>query len=191
VLNVLGIVGSLRRESFNGAAMRACLELTPPEMTLEIFDRMHEIPLYNEDERAKGFPSPVAALRTAIASADAVLFATPEYNHSMSGVLKNAIDWVSRPPDVPLVRKSMAIFGASRGVLGSVRAQIHLRNVLGFFDSVVVQKPEVYIGTAHEKVNSDGVLHDQATREFLAQLLIALRDQTMTLNALRLIGSPA
>lgn len=124
-LRVLGISGSLRQASFNSAALRAAQELAPEGMTIDIFS-IRDIPLYDEDERAKGFPAPVQALRDAIKAADALLLATPEYNYSTSGVLKNAIDWASRPPrDGARVfaGRPVAVIGASPGGFGTLLSQ--------------------------------------------------------------------
>jgi len=127
-VHVLGISGSLRKASYNTALLRPASELLPRGMTLEVFD-LSSIPLYNDDVRALGFPKPVQEFRSRIAAADALLIATPEYNFSIPGVLKNAIDWASRPPDPPLDGKPLAIMGASTGNFGTVRAQMHLRQV--------------------------------------------------------------
>src|SRR5215831_19612068 len=126
-ITVLGICGSLRAGSYNKAALRTAIELKPPGMTIETAD-IGSIPLYNEDVRAQGFPPPVEKLRAQIAAAAAILFVTPEYNYSMPGVLKNAIDWASRPyGDSAWAGKPAAVMGASGGMLGTARAQYHLR----------------------------------------------------------------
>ena len=117
-ISVLAICGSLRAGSYNRAALRTAIELRPPGMTIEIAE-IGSIPLYNEDVRAQGFPPPVETLRRQIAAADALLFATPEYNYSIPGVLKNAIDWASRPPDQPFAGKPVAIMGAAAGMAGA------------------------------------------------------------------------
>jgi len=114
------------------------------------------IPPYNEDVRAKGFPPAVESLRRQIAAADALLFATPEYNFSMAGVLKNAIDWASRPPDQPFAGKPVAMMGASVGMLGTARAQYHLRQVCVYLDMHPINKPEVLIAAAHTKFDAEG-----------------------------------
>lgn len=150
-LHVLGFAGSLRKGSYNRAALGAAGELLPEGMTLEIFD-ISEIPLYNADLEAEGIPAPVQAFKDRIAAADALLIATPECNYSFPGVLKNAIDWASRPPGAsPLQGKPVAIMGASPGIMGTVRAQFHLRQVCVFSDMHVLRKPEVYIGRAVER----------------------------------------
>src|SRR5829696_4571521 len=132
-ISVLGICGSLRQGSYNMAALRTAIALKPADMNVTIAD-ISQIPLYNEDVREKGFPPPVETLRRQIKEADALLFACPEYNYSMSGVLKNAIDWASRPPDQPFAGKPVGIIGASPGRLGSARAQYHLRQCFIFLN---------------------------------------------------------
>jgi chromate reductase len=178
---VLGISGSLRRGSYNTAALRAALELLPEDMTLEIAD-IGEIPLYNEDVKQQGFPPPAQRLRDRIGAADALLFATPEYNYSVSGVLKNAIDWASRPPDSPVIGKPVGIMGATPGLWGTLRAQYHLRQTCVFLNMLPVNKPEVFIAQAQTKFDAQGSLTDPTTRDIIAQLLVSLRDWTRRLG---------
>src|SRR4051794_29120514 len=163
-IRVLGFSGSLRKGSFNTAALHAAAELAPAGMTVEVFD-LAPIPLYNEDVYAKGFPPPVEDFRTRIRAADALLVATPEYNYSIPGVLKNAIDWVSRPPDQPFDGKPIAIMGASPAFTGSARAQYHLRQVFVYLNGLILNRPEVMITAAHTKVDAAGRLTDDKTRE--------------------------
>ena len=174
-LNVFAIAGSLRRASFNAAALRACRSLAPAGMSIDIFENLRDLPPYDDDVRAAGFPPVVDNLRQRIAAADALLIATPEYNHSVPGVLKNAIDWASRQPGPPLASKTVAILGASMGMLGTVRAQYHLRDIFVFFDAAIVNKPEVFIGQAHTKFGADGLLTDGATADILRTLLASLQ----------------
>lgn len=173
-IQLLGISGSLRKDSFNSALLRAAQELAPDGMTIEIAD-LSEIPLYNEDIRAKGYPEPVQALRGRIRDADAVLIATPEYNYSIPGVLKNAIDWASRPPEQPFDGKLVGIMGASPGRIGTARAQYHLRQCFVFLNSTVLNKPEVMVGGAAQ-VFKEGNLTDDATRGFVSDILKALAE---------------
>jgi chromate reductase, NAD(P)H dehydrogenase (quinone) len=180
-INVLAICGSLRAGSYNRAALRAAIELRPPGMTIETGD-ISAFPLYNEDMRAQGFPPPVETLRRQIAAADALLFVTPEYNYSMSGVLKNAIDWASRPPDQPFAGKPVAIMGAAAGMAGSARAQYDLRRSCVFLDMHPLNKPEVLIGQAQTKFDADGRFTDEVGRGLIRDLLVALEQWT------RLIG---
>ncbi len=172
---ILGLAGSLRRESYNRALVRAAARLAPPGATVETFERLGEIPPYNDDVRLRGMPDPVAELWQAIAAADAVLIATPEYNYGVPGVLKNALDWVSRPPaESPLRHKPVALMGASTGNFGTVRAQLGLRHALLFMDSHTLVKPEVYVFRAAERFDDQGELTDKATRALIAELLTAL-----------------
>ena len=180
LMKVLSICGSLRKGSYNRAALRAASELVPDGMSLAHAE-IADIPLYNEDVRQAGFPPPVQRLRDAIAGADALLFATPEYNYSVSGVLKNAIDWASRPPDQPFNGKPVAIMGATAGLWGTSRAQYHLRQSCVFLNMLPINKPEVLIAQAQNKFDAEGRLTDQTTRDLLAQLLVALRDWTRRL----------
>jgi len=176
-INVLAMCGSLRAGSYNRAALRAAIELKPPGMMIETAD-IGAFPLYNEDVRAQGFPPSVEKLRRQIAAADALLFVTPEYNYSMSGVLKNAIDWASRPPDQPFAGKPVAIMGAAAGMAGSARAQYDLRRSCVFLDMHPLNKPEVLIGQAQTKFDAEGRLTDEAARGFIRDLLVALDQWT-------------
>ncbi|MGF1608098.1 MAG: NADPH-dependent FMN reductase [Kiloniellales bacterium] len=181
-VSVLGLSGSLRRGSFNAMLIRAAQELTPDGMTIEPFD-LAEIPLYNEDVRQQGLPAPVVALRERIAAADALLIATPEYNYSIPGVLKNAIDWASRPPDQPFDGKPVAIMGASPGRLGTARAQYHLRQAFVFLNALLLNKPEVMVAGANDLFDESGRLTDQATRDHVRAQLEALAAWTRRLRA--------
>jgi chromate reductase, NAD(P)H dehydrogenase (quinone) len=180
-ITVLGICGSLRKGSYNMAALRTAIELKPPGMMIEIAE-IGTIPLYNEDVRAQGFPPPVETLRRQIAAADALLFATPEYNYSMSGVLKNAIDWASRPPDQPFAGKPAAIIGAGAGMAGTAHAQGDLRRAFVFLDIHPINRPEVRIGQAHTKFDAEGRLIDEAARGFIRDMLVALESWTRQIS---------
>ena len=181
-LNVLGICGSLRQASYNAAALLVAQALAPDVgMRITMAD-IADLPLYNEDLRTAHFPPPVERLRAQIQAADALLFVTPEYNYSVPGVLKNAIDWASRPPDQPFAGKPAAIMGASPGVIGTGRAQYHLRQILVCVDALPLNKPEVMIGVAHERFDADGQLVHAATREHLGRLLSALASWTQRLG---------
>jgi chromate reductase, NAD(P)H dehydrogenase (quinone) len=172
-ITVLGICGSLRKGSYNMAALRTAIEVKPRGMMIEIAD-ISAFPLYNEDVRAQGFPPPVEILRQQIKAADALLFATPEYNYSMSGVLKNAIDWASRPPDQPFAGKPVAIMGAAAGMAGTARAQYDLRRSCVFLDMYPINKPEVFIAAAHTKFDAAGGFTDEVGRGLIGDLLLAL-----------------
>lgn len=181
-LHILGISGSLRKKSYNTAALRAAQTLLPQGATLDIFD-WSAIPIYNEDVHEQGFPAPVQAFRDRIAAADALLIVTPEYNYSIPGPLKNAIDWASRPPSQPFDGKPIAIMGASPGMLGTARCQYHLRQCFVFLNGMVLNRPEVMISAAHTKFDEDGNLNDSATAEHIQKLLEALVDWTWHLRA--------
>jgi chromate reductase len=173
-VRILGIAGSLRRGSFNAATLRVAQELAPAGMTIDSFD-IAPIPLYNEDVRQQGFPTPVEDLRARIKSADGLLLVTPEYNYSIPGVLKNAIDWASRPPDQPFDNKPIGLMGASGGGFGTGRAQYHLRQCFVFLNGLVMNRPEVLIAAAQNKFDADGKLTDQVTRDFITAHLVALK----------------
>lgn len=181
-LHILAIPGSLRRASLNRAALEAARELAPDGVTIEIHG-LADIPPYNEDLRAEGLPPPVVALRERIAAADALLIATPEYNYSLPGVLKNAIDWASRPPEQPFDGKPVAILGASPGRTGTARAQYHLRQCFVFLNAHLLNKPEVMIAGANQLIDGDGRLTDESAREHIAKQLDALAAWTRRLSA--------
>src|SRR5438552_5981580 len=180
-LDVLGIAGSLRAGSFNRSLLRAAQELAPAGMQITAFD-LAPIPLYNADVEAKGDPEPVGALKSAIRRADALLIVTPEYNFGMPGVLKNAIDWASRPPrSSVLMGKPAAIMGATPGMGGTGRAQLQLRQAFLFTQTLAVLSPEVLVARAGEKFDASGRLTDEKTRQIVGQLLQALADWTARL----------
>ncbi len=174
-LRVLGFAGSLRAGSFNRALLRAARELAPRGMQIDVFD-LAGIPLYDGDVEQKGDPAPVAAFKAAIRDADALLIATPEYNYGVPGVLKNAIDWASRPPRTSVLGGKLAgIIGASPGMAGTARAQLQLRQAFVFTGTEAMLKPEVLVARAHEKFGPEGRLTDEPTRAFLAQYLAAFQ----------------
>jgi chromate reductase len=181
-ISVLGICGSLRKGSFNRAALNEAIELAPPGLEVTVAD-IASIPLYNEDVRAQGFPPSVETLRQQIKTADALLFACPEYNYSMSGVLKNAIDWASRPPDQPFAGKPVAILGAAAGMAGSARAQLNLRASCVFLDMHPLNKPEVLIFQAQNKFDAGGKLTDETTRGLLRELMTRLQQWALQFRA--------
>jgi chromate reductase len=172
-VKILAIPGSLRRASFNRALARAAVELAPEGAAVEIAE-LHEIPIYDDDVNAAGPPAPVADLKRRIAEVDAVFIATPEYNHGVPGVLKNAIDWTSRGANQPWKGKPVAIAGASNGGFGTVRAQIALRPTLVCLDARVVANPQVHVSRAQDKIDAEGRLVDEPTRESLRKLLAVL-----------------
>jgi chromate reductase len=184
-LRVCGLVGSLRRASLNRGLMRAAQEMAPDVgLEIAVFDRLREIPPYDADVDAAGNPEPVAALKAAIAQADALLIATPEYNYGVPGVLKNAIDWVSRPPPgSPLRGKPAAIMGASSGISGTMRAQYQLRQTFVGTGTHVLLQPEVIVPRAAERFDAEGRLADESTRDLIRKQLAALAEWTRRIHA--------
>jgi chromate reductase len=180
-IRVVGISGSLRAGSYNTAALRAAIALAPEGMTIENAE-IGDLPLYNDDVRVAGYPPQVQRFRDQLAAADAILFVTPEYNYSIPGVLKNAIDWASRPPSQPFDNKPVAIMGASGGIFGTARAQYQLRQMLVFLNAFPLNKPEVMIGAAQTKFDEAGKLTDEQTKEFIRSLLDALANWTNRLK---------
>lgn len=172
-IRILGIPGSLRQASYNKAALRAAQELLPDGATLEVFD-LDGLPSFNEDDE-RALPARVVELKARIREADAILIATPEYNYSVPGVLKNAIDWASRPyGDNAWDGKPVAIMGASPGPLGTARAQYHLRQTFVFLNMYPVNRPEVMISNAAQRFDAQGQLVDEGSRARIRQLLEAL-----------------
>jgi chromate reductase, NAD(P)H dehydrogenase (quinone) len=172
-IKIVGICGSLRQGSYNKAVLRVAGEVLPADMTLEIAE-IGDFPLYNADIQAKGFPAPVERVGAQIKAADGLLFVTPEYNFSVPGALKNAVDWLSRLSPQPCDDKPVAIMGAAAGALGTGRAQYELRRICVFLNMHPLNKPEVFIGAAHTKFDASGTLTDAPTREFIKQLMVAL-----------------
>lgn len=180
-IHVVAFSGSLREGSYNTGLLRAAAEVAPPGVHVELFD-LRDIPMYDGAlDTDASRPLPVRALKRAIDRADAMLFASPEYNHSISGMLKNAIDWASRPAGrSPMAGKPAAIMGATTGMWGTVRMQEHLRDILASTGSPVVLKPDVLVASARTRFDEDGTLHDDQTREFIALLMRNLaREVTM------------
>ncbi len=176
-IRILGIAGSLRRESYNRAALRAATRFVPEGAILETFE-LDGIPVFNQDEEQNP-PSKVSELKRRIRAADAVLFATPEYNYSLPGVLKNAIDWASRPyGDSAWNGKPAAIMGASPGATGTARAQYHLRQIFVYLNMLPINVPEVMIGNAGARFDKEGNLTDEKTKDLIHQLLQNLVEWT-------------
>ncbi|WP_295797126.1 NAD(P)H-dependent oxidoreductase [uncultured Microbulbifer sp.] len=172
-LKILGISGSLRKDSFNSAALRTAAELAGDTADFTFGD-LSQIPLYDQDLKDREIPAPVATLSQQILAADAILFATPEYNYSVSGVLKNAIDWLSRLDPQPFADKPVAVMSASMSLFGGARAQYDLRRILIYLDAHFVNKPEVMIASAHTKFDGDGRLGDEDTRAHIGNLVTSL-----------------
>jgi chromate reductase len=180
-LVVLGIAGSLRRDSYNRAALRAAQELAPEGARINVFE-IDGLPGFNQDEEGNP-PAKVTELKNAIRAADAILFVTPEYNYSVPGVLKNAIDWASRPyGDSAWAGKPVAIMGASIGMMGTARAQYHLRQMFVFLNMFPVNQPEVMISNAAKRFDEQGKLTDETSRKLIAQLLEELVNWTKRLG---------
>jgi len=168
-INVLTISGSLRKGSYNSALQRALPALAPAGMKLTPAPPYDGFPLYNADAQASsGFPAAVTALGDAIRAADGVIIVTPEYNYSVPGALKNAIDWVSRLEHQPFKDKPVAIQSATGGPLGGARMQYHLRSILVFLNAHTFNTPEIFVGSAHTKFDDKLELTDEATRKFVA-----------------------
>jgi chromate reductase len=173
-IRVLGLTGSLRAGSLNRALIHSAIELAPAGMEIQSFDGLGDVPLFNEDVEAQGDPPAVRALKRAIADADALLVATPEYNYGVPGVLKNAIDWASRPPGKCVLNgKPAALMGASMGLQGTARAQSALRQSFVSTETYTMLRPELYVARAHEKFDAGGRLSDEPTRKQVRKLLEA------------------
>jgi chromate reductase len=173
VITILGFAGSLRKASYNKALLHAAIELAPKNVKVEVFD-LDGIPLFNQDLEQQ-VPEKVKTFKAKIRAADAILIATPEYNYSIPGVLKNAIDWASRPyPDNAFDDKPVAIMGASIGMLGTARAQYHLRQCFVFLNMYPLNKPEVMVTYAPQKFDENEQLTDEETREHVTTLLQSL-----------------
>jgi chromate reductase, NAD(P)H dehydrogenase (quinone) len=183
-IRLLGICGSLRKASFNMAALRAAAELLPSGVSLAFAD-IADLPMYNQDVFDAGMPEPARRLRTQIAAADSLLIATPEYNFSLPAALKNAIDWASRPPDQAFHDKPVAVFSVSAGPLGGARVQYDVRRILVQLWAHPLPRPEVFIGSAAAKFDAHGRLTDEPSRKFLAELLAGLRDWTLRMRSSR------
>lgn len=180
-ITILGIAGSLRKGSYNKATLRAAQQLAPTGTVLEIFE-LDGIPPFNQDDDTRP-PQRVVELKAKVRAADAILFVTPEYNYSIPGVLKNAIDWASRPyGDNAWNDKPVAIMGASVGMLGTARAQYHLRQCFVFLNMHALNQPEVMIANASQRFDEHGNLTDEKTREFMGKELEALVTWTKRLN---------
>jgi chromate reductase len=176
VFEIVGIAGSLRQASFNRALLRAATELAPARLRITTHDLLG-IPLYNADVEAREVPRAVEELRAAVLAADGLLIATPEYNHGVPGVLKNAIDWLSRPPRASSLNgKPAAIMGATPGMGGTARGQTQLRQAFVFTNTYAMTQPEVLVAKANDKFDASGALTDEPTRAFLGKFLAAFAE---------------
>lgn len=166
-LQIAALCGSLRDASLNRAMLQAAADLAPDDVSVTIH-RLHDIPPFNEETEAEGWPAPVQALRDAMAAADGLIIGSPEYNYSIPGVLKNAIDWLMRPAGKgPLFGKPVCLMGASQGAFGTLRCQLHLREVCHYNAMPVLPKPEILIMKAQDKFK-DGQLTDDTTRDLIS-----------------------
>ena len=172
--SILGISGSLRAMSYNRFALLAAAQLMPGGMTLTIAD-YSDLPLYNQDNQAPATLAAVDKLRVQVASADALLIASPEYNYSVTGVLKNAIDWLSRTSPQPFKEKPVALLSATQGPVGGARNQYELRKILNGLEALVLNKPEIFIGMCQTRFDDKGELTDAATRKLIGDQMLALR----------------
>ena len=180
-VTILGIAGSLRKASYNRAVLRAAVELAPDGASIEVFE-LDGIPGFNQDLENEP-PAKVAELKQKVRAADAILFVTPEYNYSVPGVLKNAIDWASRPyGDSAWAGKPAAIMGASIGGIATARAQYHLRQSMVFLNMFPLNQPEVMVGNCSDKFDEQGNLTDESTKEHIRKQLVALVDWTQKLS---------
>jgi chromate reductase, NAD(P)H dehydrogenase (quinone) len=180
-IRILGIAGSLRRKSYNRAALRTAQQLAPEDVVIDIFE-LDGIPVFSEDDERQP-PAKVVEFKKRIREADAILFVTPEYNYSIPGVLKNAIDWASRPyGDSAWTDKPAAIMGASLGTLGTARAQYHLRQVFVFLNVHAINQPEVMIANAAQNFDAEGNLTNETTKNLIRQLLSNLVGRTRGLQ---------
>jgi chromate reductase len=171
--DVVAICGSLRKGSYNRMILNTLPELVPAGMTIREAPPFDTMPLYDFDlQQSGGFPDTVTALASAIAAADGVIIISPEYNYSVPGALKNAIDWVSRLPNQPFANKPVALQSAAGGLLGGARAQYHMRQIMVFLDAIVLNKPEIFVNFAKTKMDeARGVVSDEPTRDIIKQQL--------------------
>ncbi len=189
-VRIVAISGSSRVGSTNTQLLRSIAKMAPKNVDIEILSGLEKLPFYSEDLESHNLPTEIVALREKVSAADAVLIATPEYNYSYTGLVKNTIDWLSRPyAKGVLAGKPVAITGASLGAFGTVRAQAHLRQVLHGTNSKVVNRPEVYVGSAHEKFGEDDDFLDASGRTMLLELLDNLIDLAADVNGSEMLAS--
>lgn len=174
-MKILAISGSMRAASYNRMALNLARDVMPADCTMEIVE-LRDIPMFDGDALAKGYPESVQTLREKIRAADGVLIGQPEYNYSIPGVLKNALDWASRGTDQPFNMKPCAIISATQGPLGGARSQYDLRKVLLFMNALTLIKPEVFIGVVQNKFDASGKCTDEPTRKIVTEQMAAFRD---------------
>jgi chromate reductase len=180
-IKLLGISGSLRAQSYNSGALSVVGSVLPEDMEFDVTG-LSDLPFYNADVEQRGFPAAVESFRRNVAAADALIFAVPEYNFSVSGVLKNALEWLSRPPNSPTNGKPCAVFGASVSPLGTARGQFHFRHICVSLNMIPVNAPHVDITNAKTKFDAQGRLTDQASVDLIRQLVRELRSLTIRLR---------
>jgi chromate reductase len=180
-IKLLGISGSLRSQSYNSGALTVVASLLPEGMVFDVAS-LTDLPFYNADVEQRGFPGAVESFRKSVAAADALIFAVPEYNFSISGVLKNALEWLSRPPNPPTNGKPCAVFGATVSPLGTARGQFHFRHICVSLNMIPVNTPHVDIANAKTKFDAEGRLTDQASVDLIRQLVGELRNLTVRLR---------
>lgn len=173
-MNILTICGSLRKGSFNRSVMNALPSLAPSSMKFTEAPSFAAFPIYNaDDQNSSGFPAAVTALADAVRSADGVIIVSPEYNYSVPGGLKNALDWVSRLKEQPFSGKPVALMSASGGPLGGARMQYHMRQIMVFLNARVFNTPEIFVASAQTRIDDKGELTDETTRDFIRKQLAA------------------
>jgi chromate reductase, NAD(P)H dehydrogenase (quinone) len=180
-IKLLGISGSLRTQSYNSGALSVVGAVLPEDMEFDVAS-LSDLPFYNADVEQRGFPAAVESFRRSVAAADALIFAVPEYNFSVPGVLKNALEWLSRPPNPPTNGKPCAMFGASVSPLGTARGQFHFRHICVSLNMIAVNAPHVDITNAKTKFDAQGRLTDQASIDLIRQLVGELRNLTIRLR---------
>jgi chromate reductase, NAD(P)H dehydrogenase (quinone) len=180
-IKLLGISGSLRAQSYNSGALSVVGSVLPEDMEFGVAS-LSDLPFFNADVEQRGFPAAVESFRRNVAAADALIFAVPEYNFSVPGVLKNALEWLSRPPNPPTNGKPCAVFGASVSPLGTARGQFHFRHICVSLNMIAVNTPHVDIANAKTKFDAQGRLNDQASIDLIRQLVGELRNLTVRLR---------
>jgi chromate reductase, NAD(P)H dehydrogenase (quinone) len=180
-IKLLGISGSLRAQSYNSGALSVVGSVLPEDMEFGVAS-LSDLPFFNADVEQRGFPAVVESFRRNVAAADALIFAVPEYNFSVPGVLKNALEWLSRPPNPPTNGKPCAVFGASVSPLGTARGQFHFRHICVSLNMIAVNTPHVDIANAKTKFDAQGRLTDQASIDLIRQLVGELRNLTVRLR---------
>jgi len=174
-LSIVGISGSLRAGSYNSSLLRYVSTILPTTVEYKELS-IASLPLYNPDVQAAGYPDEVAAFRDTIAAADGIIIVSPEYNYTVPGVLKNAIDWASRPPSPSFAGKPVGLLSASTGIFGGVRGQAQMRYIMFAVNAIVMNRPEIYVASAAQKFDADGNLTDQTTKDLLAKYVDSFID---------------